>query len=97
MIRRPPRSTLFPYPPLFRSGARGAPVGRRDANAVAGGGGGGGRVLGGEAIHRKTEDDGERALTDRVHRIPPHEGTRTGPKWASWPRVSEGNLRDSSS
>src|SRR5256885_13110007 len=21
MIRRPPRSTLFPYPPLFRSGA----------------------------------------------------------------------------
>src|SRR5258708_35712381 len=22
MIRRPPRSTLFPYPPLFRSGAR---------------------------------------------------------------------------
>src|SRR3712207_7856237 len=22
MIRRPPRSTLFPYPPLFRSGSR---------------------------------------------------------------------------
>src|SRR5439155_1450161 len=81
--------------------ACGAPVGRRDANAVAGGGGGGGggggRVLGGEAIHRKAEDDGERAVTDRVHRIPPHGGTRTGPKWASRPRVSEGNLRDSSS
>src|SRR3712207_7352898 len=26
MIRRPPKSTLFPYPPLFRSGAEG--VGR---------------------------------------------------------------------
>src|SRR6266849_3288107 len=77
--------------------ARGAPVGRCDANAAAGGGGGGGRVLGREAIHRKGEDDGERAVTDRVHRIPPHEGARTGPKLASWPRVSEGNLRDSSS
>src|SRR3712207_6849743 len=26
MIRRPPRSTLFPYTPLFRSDAGGAPV-----------------------------------------------------------------------
>src|SRR5258708_11054683 len=26
MIRRPPRSTLFPYTTLFRSGARGAAV-----------------------------------------------------------------------
>src|SRR5207253_10284960 len=77
--------------------ARGAPVSRRDANAVARGGGRGGRALGGEAIHRKAEDDGERAMTDRVHRIPPPGGTSTGPKWASRPRVSEGNLRDSSS
>src|SRR5258706_15917458 len=27
MIRRPPRSTLFPYTTLFRSAARGEPVG----------------------------------------------------------------------
>src|SRR2546421_11284093 len=27
MIRRPPRSPLFPYPPLFRSPVRGAPAG----------------------------------------------------------------------
>src|SRR3712207_7927807 len=26
MIRRPPRSTLFPYTTLFRSGRRGAPL-----------------------------------------------------------------------
>src|SRR3712207_7300688 len=29
MIRRPPRSTLFPYTTLFRSGRRQAPGGRR--------------------------------------------------------------------
>src|SRR3989304_1497194 len=28
MIRRPPRSTLFPYTTLFRSGRHGAPVGQ---------------------------------------------------------------------
>src|SRR2546422_4227713 len=27
MIRRPPRSTLFPYPPLFRSSPQAAPQG----------------------------------------------------------------------
>src|SRR2546426_4014406 len=40
MIRRPPRSTLFPYTPLFRSraGERGAQVPRvvRDASPAAG-------------------------------------------------------------
>src|SRR3712207_6973358 len=35
MIRRPPRSTLFPYTTLFRSRAR---VAQRDAHAGAGGG-----------------------------------------------------------
>src|SRR3712207_8480579 len=39
MIRRPPRSTLFPYTTLFRSGAgghaRGAPVDRRTPDAAA--------------------------------------------------------------
>src|SRR2546430_8123608 len=29
MIRRPPRSTLFPYTTLFRSHRRGIPLGRR--------------------------------------------------------------------
>src|SRR5256885_5578915 len=33
MIRRPPRSTLFPYPPLFRSDVRGAPL---DASTMFG-------------------------------------------------------------
>src|SRR3712207_8598945 len=32
MIRRPPRSTLFPYTTLFRSGGRGGP-GRRPGHA----------------------------------------------------------------
>src|SRR5690349_23911581 len=40
MIRRPPRSTLFPYTTLFRSAARGSPPaaasGRSSATAPAG-------------------------------------------------------------
>src|SRR5258708_9317723 len=38
MIRRPPRSTLFPYTTLFRSGDAGPGVGDRDhvADGVAG-------------------------------------------------------------
>src|SRR3712207_7239501 len=46
MIRRPPRSTLFPYTTLFRSAVRGA---------AGGGGGTGGRARGadrGGAAHR---------------------------------------------
>src|SRR5438445_8080541 len=35
MIRRPPRSTLFPYTTLFRSGAAPAPAGRDGAIAAA--------------------------------------------------------------
>src|SRR3712207_6863501 len=34
MIRRPPRSTLFPYTTLFRSPPRGALAGQPDALAV---------------------------------------------------------------
>src|SRR3712207_7890904 len=34
MIRRPPRSTLFPYPPLFRS-LRGGRADRRGGGGVA--------------------------------------------------------------
>src|SRR3712207_7851562 len=64
MIRRPPRSTLFPYTTLFRSLRRGAaqpaqPAGR---NRPAGGGGrpldaGGGRdVLPRPGLRRRSEE-----------------------------------------
>src|SRR2546427_8121545 len=44
MIRRPPRSTLFPYTTLFRSrGGRGGGAFRRARGAVGASGGGGGR------------------------------------------------------
>src|SRR2546430_3927565 len=46
MIRRPPRSTLFPYTTLFRSGARGVPpvrLGARSGDAEAAGPRGAGR------------------------------------------------------
>src|SRR5256885_13152313 len=36
MIRRPPRSTLFPYPTLFRSANRDNPAGMVFDNAVMG-------------------------------------------------------------
>src|SRR5256885_5507598 len=36
MIRRPPRSTLFPYTTLFRSAALAAGCGRNEAPAAAG-------------------------------------------------------------
>src|SRR5688572_31297294 len=47
MIRRPPRSTLFPYTTLFRSRAEGGVDRRGDRDPVAGrvGGGDVGRVL----------------------------------------------------
>src|SRR2546422_7415220 len=35
MIRRPPRSTLFPYTTLFRSGPRGRPHHAPSATAIA--------------------------------------------------------------
>src|SRR2546425_9615063 len=45
MIRRPPRSTLFPYTTLFRSDAQGHPV-RVPLTLSGTGGGGGGEVAG---------------------------------------------------
>src|SRR3712207_7093593 len=42
MIRRPPRSTLFPYTTLFRSGGSGGSGGGAGAGAGAGGSSGGG-------------------------------------------------------
>src|SRR3712207_7066925 len=41
MIRRPPRSTLFPYTTLFRSGDAGGGEGAGDVDALAAGLGGG--------------------------------------------------------
>src|SRR3712207_8714567 len=35
MIRRPPRSTLFPYTTLFRSAVQGEPGGRGDRHVAA--------------------------------------------------------------
>src|SRR3712207_9046760 len=58
MIRRPPRSTLFPYTTLFRSVA--SPTPGRSAEASPGGGSGlglgvldGGRELLGTLLHRR--------------------------------------------
>src|SRR5690349_22137914 len=39
MIRRPPRSTLFPYTTLFRSGVQHDPVGKRQRDAAGPGAG----------------------------------------------------------
>src|SRR3712207_7387920 len=46
MIRRPPRSTLFPYTTLFRSGRRGGTGERRALGDLRPGGRGAGRVPG---------------------------------------------------
>src|SRR3712207_8365194 len=47
MIRRPPRSTLFPYTTLFRSQRRGVRAGPRAGVLPSGRGGGAARVPGG--------------------------------------------------
>src|SRR3712207_7638413 len=67
MIRRPPRSTLFPYTTLFRShgvepevGARGAPERELDRDV---GGGDEDEVL--EAREREREADGQVVRVDR--------------------------------
>src|SRR3712207_7390106 len=46
MIRRPPRSTLFPYTTLFRSGGAPRRGARRRGRALGGGGGAGRRRRG---------------------------------------------------
>src|SRR2546422_7251280 len=65
MIRRPPRSTLFPYTTLFRS--RGSGAGGRVAPRVAAAGGGllGRRVAAGRA--RSEEHTSE--LQSRLHLV----------------------------
>src|SRR3712207_8212918 len=65
MIRRPPRSTLFPYTTLFRSGAGGGGSGRGTGGAraaVRGRGpsaGGGGPVAGASGTPRSEEHTSE--------------------------------------
>src|SRR2546427_8284457 len=69
MIRRPPRSTLFPYTTLFRSGRarfgrlRGEPAAADDRHPEASRRGGGWPVLGGV---RAGHHDGFRAAPGRV-------------------------------
>src|SRR3712207_6965000 len=72
MIRRPPRSTLFPYTTLFRSaGAVGLRVRERRAGALpghAGGGAGGvGRVRGGR--RRRLRGAGRRPADRKSTRL----------------------------
>src|SRR3712207_7496604 len=56
MIRRPPRSTLFPYTTLFRSHARGSR-------------GGSGRLRGGT---RRGRDQGEGGLMEQAEQVDSH-------------------------
>src|SRR5256885_9987426 len=59
MIRRPPRSTLFPYTTLFRSPAGGRGL-RRPAALAAAGAAGRGRCRGGRLQHILYRGRGER-------------------------------------
>src|SRR3712207_8503729 len=59
MMRRPPRSTLFPYTTLFRSGpAAFRAVGVAGAAGGAAGAGGGGRVRPRGGLQRHRRDEG---------------------------------------
>src|SRR3712207_7510576 len=70
MIRRPPRSTLFPYTTLFRSDPRRRrPAGRDRARA------GGGRAAGLGPVHRSRERD-RRPDLRRIHRAEPERQDR---------------------
>src|SRR3712207_8464524 len=73
MIRRPPRSTLFPYTTLFRSRGRSCPVGRRNAGQAAGGGGRRAARLAADAVRRLP--DGASLRGDRG-RERAHDGDR---------------------
>src|SRR3712207_8077866 len=67
MIRRPPRSTLFPYTTLFRSREEGRPEGLRAGDRLlegdAAGGGGASRAERGVPARRRDEVGG-RTLRD---------------------------------
>src|SRR2546422_11549901 len=69
MIRRPPRSTLFPYTTLFRSlpePRRGSESGRVARHPVEGGGGL--RWVAGEGIHRR-DAEASRVSPGAAHRF----------------------------
>src|SRR3712207_6852872 len=89
MIRRPPRSTLFPYTTLFRSGLR-RPQPRAERRRGRGGAGG---LAGGAAAARR------RALGPRAGRrrlLPPRQrrGAAPAPPEADRPRrqIGRGNV-----
>src|SRR2546422_8068231 len=83
MIRRPPRSTLFPYTTLFRSGGGAGGEGGRVAahggdgrvlgDGHGGGGGAGGAFVGGVALVRCDDGvgaHGGRGVADRERKNP---------------------------
>src|SRR2546430_8663407 len=78
MIRRPPRSTLFPYTTLFRSACRSRGRGARparvdppgaDAQAVEGAPGSEGRARPGGCAHRARERGGRSARDRKSTRL----------------------------
>src|SRR3989441_4499563 len=76
MIRRPPRSTLFPYTPLFRSGGRTPPADGVDRGCVRerGGGGAADRLT---EIHAITSS-GARPGRASLYHDGPRRGIRDG-------------------
>src|SRR2546430_7007006 len=77
MIRRPPRSTLFPYTTLFRSAAR-VPPDRLHLDR-----GGRGRGVGGRRAVRRTARDDRAGGRGRLPR--PHaERALLGRPWGAW-------------
>src|SRR6267143_5170040 len=72
MIRRPPRSTLFPYTTLFRSARRGGACRhRRRKTGVQ-------REHGGPAVEAVDDERGEKARQARRHRIDRDEESELG-------------------
>src|SRR3712207_6886674 len=87
MIRRPPRSTLFPYTTLFRSrGARGAPGERQRPRA-----GGAGRRLRAVALGRApAPGSGRRPPPRRAARAP--RARRRADRKSTRPKPSHRNI-----
>src|SRR5690554_8061331 len=74
MIRRPPRSTLFPYTTLFRSASAGNPEIRTGTGSVAGGPGAGeasGRAHPGPAHRDPPGEPGQPAQPGETAALPP--------------------------
>src|SRR3712207_7539967 len=73
MIRRPPRSTLFPYTTLFRSGADGSArpwsIQRAGAGQATNPGPDGGRREGADAAPRRGEGPPDRELDRKSTRL----------------------------